>query len=108
MPQLLEFEPKEGIRFSGPYTRPSLSKLVLKNTGSTGAVAYKLKTLDPSRYIVRPSKGIIGPGKSVEVTFKLYPIVDLPSFKHASQMFLLQTVPVNGNFQVDDVDQLVS
>jgi len=66
----LEITPDDALTFS---VRGTGSKCVmtLRNPDEEGHVAFKVKTTQPRRYLVRPNQGLIPPQKSEEVTILL-------------------------------------
>lgn len=75
----------------GPYSQVSSTQLKLSNTSSTWIV-FKVKTIQPRSYVVKPTNGIIAPGKDLTVTVELQPIKDemMDKFKNSKQKFMVQ------------------
>uniref|UniRef100_A0A7S3LDL8 MSP domain-containing protein n=1 Tax=Amphora coffeiformis TaxID=265554 RepID=A0A7S3LDL8_9STRA len=70
---VVEISPESEIKFelsSGEATPKAV--ITLKHPGgSAGSVAFKVKTTQPRRYLVRPNQGIITAGKTEEVQILL-------------------------------------
>jgi len=84
--------------------------MTLRHTGkSEHHIAFKVKTTQPRRYLVRPNQGIVAPGKTESVTILLVEKdkqVLLQSFDrlgqsaldHSKDKFLVQSCIVDDNF----------
>lgn len=78
----------------GPYTnRGSSTPLRLENKSTDKYLAYKVKTIDTRRYVVKPTNGIIAPGASVDVALSILPLASpeaVKEFLTTKQKFLVQ------------------
>eukprot|EP00941_MAST-03F_sp_MAST-3F-sp1_P003140 g3140.t1 len=63
----LQCTPRDEIDFALDKEQTALGQLLLENTLTHASVAFKIKTTQPNRYLVRPALGIIMPGKWMEV-----------------------------------------
>lgn len=89
--------------------------MTLRHTGKTDHhIAFKVKTTQPRRYLVRPNQGIVAPGKTESVTILLVEKdkqVLLQSFDrlgqsaldHSKDKFLVQSCMVEDEFAKDYV-----
>lgn len=81
-----------------PLTPSPSDTITLQNTGSLPA-AFKVKTTNPQRYVVRPNLGALAPHASVDVTVALHRAAggdaDLAPGP-ARDKFLLQAAPAPG------------
>lgn len=67
--------------------------LGLENKSTEEYIAFKVKTLDVRRYIVKPTNGIISPGSCLEVSLTLRALPNLAAiaeFLASNQKFLVQ------------------
>lgn len=69
--------------------------------GAHGFIAFKVMAVDPRRYIVTPSSGIIGPGPGSKVAVKvtllaLADSAEVDSFLKSKQKFLIKWRPLDG------------
>ena len=76
---------------SGPHTRAYTAKLLVLNPCEK-RIAFKLKTIEPKRYVVRPGKGFLDPKKSTIVNIRLKPIANPGTFQVARQKFMVQAM----------------
>ena len=91
---------------TGPYTQPQFAQLVLQNP-TDKHVAFKIMTIEPRYYVVKPSKGVLEPKQSVTVDIKLRPIRNTKSFKVARQKFMIESVVAPEGTNLDNVPALV-
>ncbi|KAG7352330.1 MSP major sperm protein domain containing protein [Nitzschia inconspicua] len=77
--------------------------------GSDEFVAFKVKTTQPRRYLVRPNQGLIGPGtsetisillveKDKQVLLQSYERLGQSGLDHSKDKFLVQSCPVDKAF----------
>jgi hypothetical protein len=84
--------------------------LTLTHPGTTDeSLAFKVKTTQPRRYLVRPNQGLVAPGKSEVVTILLvekdkqvllqsYDRLGQSALDHSKDKFLVQSVAVSPDF----------
>ena len=93
------------LAFSGPYNRVQTVQLSLRNpTGQS--VGFKVKTIQPVRYMVKPTKGTIGPGIYVTVAVHLQPLYsekEVARFVASKQKFMFQWVVGDEGKSVDEL-----
>ena len=67
---------------------------------------FKIKTTKPTRYLVRPSQGVIGQNKEVEVQILFNHQLDSPDEAEAinTDKFLVQMTPAPSNFTAGSLD----
>ena len=67
---------------------------------------FKIKTTKPTRYLVRPSQGVIGQNNEVEVQILFNHQLDSPDEADAitTDKFLVQMTPAPTNFSAASVD----
>ncbi|KAI2806661.1 hypothetical protein RDWZM_006448 [Blomia tropicalis] len=70
----LFIEPKDRIRFHGPYNRNVIEHVIITNPTNC-LVAYKVKTNSPDRYRVKPVSGMLAPGDKQKITIMMYPLL---------------------------------
>ncbi|CAB3370706.1 Hypothetical predicted protein [Cloeon dipterum] len=102
--QVLQIDPSNELRFTGPFTSAVTSYITLKNP-SEKKVCYKIKTTAPKQYCVRPNSGTLDPMSSVEIAVSLQPQQgDFPSSENYKHKFMVQTMfAPDGDY---DSDQL--
>ncbi|KAH9402079.1 hypothetical protein TYRP_016653 [Tyrophagus putrescentiae] len=104
MPNTLTISPEE-FHFPAPYTNSSEMSLELTNPSADHYVAFKVKTIDPKRYIVKPTSGIIAPSQkaTVKVTFQALASAELvAAFAKSKQKFMVQYRTVDGAPEAND------
>ncbi|EDW53217.1 GM12317 [Drosophila sechellia] len=70
----LTIDPEHELRFVGPFTRPVVRIMTLRNNSALPLV-FKIKTTAPKHYCVRPNIGKITPFRSTQVEICLQPFV---------------------------------
>ncbi|XP_059477623.1 vesicle-associated membrane protein-associated protein B isoform X2 [Neocloeon triangulifer] len=102
--QVLQIEPSNELRFTGPFTSAVTSYINLKNP-SDKKVCYKIKTTAPKQYCVRPNSGTLDPVSSVEIAVSLQPQQgEFPGTENYKHKFMVQTMfAPDGEY---DADQL--
>ncbi|CAE8705824.1 unnamed protein product [Polarella glacialis] len=93
---LLQMEPDVTLHFCKTPTNTSPSRMLKLTNGSTGNVAFKVKTTAPKSYLVRPSSGTLRPRESTEVQIILQP----PGDGRVDHRFLVQAVQVASSVAV--------
>ena len=93
----ITFRPKEG-------ERPQ-ANVKLINKGDI-PIMFKIKTTKPTRYLVRPSQGVIGQNNEVAVQILFNHQLDSPDEAEAisSDKFLVQMTPAPNNFSAASLD----
>jgi len=93
----------------------SRCSMTLRHTKKTDShIAFKVKTTQPRRYLVRPNQGIVSPGKSETVTILLvekdkqvllqsYDRLGQSALDHSKDKFLVQSCVVSDEFAQDYV-----
>ena len=85
----MELQPESEFRFRGDFRTAVTIPLKVKNTSSTSALLYKMKTTKPHRYIVKPFKGEVAPASEAVVHVTLLPF-HFKSDQRYTDKFLLQ------------------
>jgi len=122
-PHALEISPEDALQFT--LSRNSSTNSELKSDGasrctmtlqhtnkSNSHLAFKVKTTQPRRYLVRPNQGIVSPGKSETVTILLvekdkqvllqsYDRLGQTALDHSKDKFLVQSCEVSDAFAQD-------
>eukprot|EP00559_Dactyliosolen_fragilissimus_P003509 CAMPEP_0184860222 /NCGR_PEP_ID=MMETSP0580-20130426/5161_1 /TAXON_ID=1118495 /ORGANISM="Dactyliosolen fragilissimus" /LENGTH=322 /DNA_ID=CAMNT_0027357257 /DNA_START=165 /DNA_END=1133 /DNA_ORIENTATION=- len=74
-PHALEISPENVLQFTltrSNSNKNERSEMKLRHPGSTGkAIAFKVKTTQPRRYLVRPNQGLLRPGEEESVVILL-------------------------------------
>lgn len=107
----LFIEPKDRIRFHGPYNRNVIEHVIITNPTNC-LVAYKVKTNSPDRYRVKPVSGMLAPGDKQKITIMMYPLVTtdgsqslgFQQFDHNQQKFMIAYTFVEEDDDEDDDD----
>ncbi|KAJ1461232.1 PapD-like protein [Pelagophyceae sp. CCMP2097] len=86
----------------------AVAQLVLRNDGGA-AVAFKVKTTTPDRYLVKPNHGLIHPGQSAEISIVIVQTkkkdllqklrFDTPA--KSTDKFLVQSASIDGDHVLD-------
>ncbi|TPX14002.1 uncharacterized protein E0L32_005702 [Thyridium curvatum] len=123
----VEIDPQE-LGFRRPFTVEVSQILRIKNPNTT-PVAFKVKTTAPKQYCVRPNSGRIEPGRDVEVTGMICPVVSelrtvaqavangppvlLQAMKQDPALdvkcrdkFLVQSVPITGDKEFVSIQEI--
>ncbi|XP_003746311.1 vesicle-associated membrane protein/synaptobrevin-binding protein [Galendromus occidentalis] len=90
MDQILQLEPKNELRFRGPFQEVVTALLKLTNP-SNERVCFKVKTTAPKKYCVRPNCGVIEPHRSTNVHVMLQPFEYDPQERNKHK-FMVQSV----------------
>ncbi|KAI2806616.1 hypothetical protein RDWZM_006479 [Blomia tropicalis] len=92
----LVIDPGKEIHFEGSVQPPGPkpASLDLRNPNSDKRIAFKLRTLDPSRYVVTPRIGILEPGSEVTVNIRFKAVQNMNSYQPDRQRFLVQAMIV--------------
>ncbi|KAL7479858.1 hypothetical protein ACHAW6_005577 [Cyclotella cf. meneghiniana] len=120
-PYALEVLPESSIQFSitqhppssggdGDENNASKCVLTLRHTGATKeCLAFKVKTTQPRRYLVRPNQGIVSPNSSETISILLvdkdrqvlwstYERLGQSALDHSKDKFLVQSCVVSDEF----------
>ena len=90
----LEISPTE-LCFVYEHSSELRNVLHLRNSNDERCLAFKVKCNNSSRYMVRPTSGIINPGAAINV--KVYMVAQVAytdELRSCKDRFLIQTVPV--------------
>lgn len=114
VPHALEVTPESVLQFtlSKGNTDENSSRclLTLKHNGKTDKyLAFKVKTTQPRRYLVRPNQGIVEPGNSVSITIitvekdrqaliQAFDRLGQSALDHSKDKFLVQSCVVDTEF----------
>mmetsp|Transcript_14906 Transcript_14906/g.33089 ORF Transcript_14906/g.33089 Transcript_14906/m.33089 type:complete len:242 (-) Transcript_14906:296-1021(-) len=108
----LEIDPDDALTFS-IQNNGSKCVMSLRNNGTgNGHMAFKVKTTQPRRYLVRPNQGLIGPSSTEDVTILLvdkdrlallkdYEQIGPASLEGCKDKFLVQCAPATEDFVKD-------
>lgn len=115
LPYALEVSPDSALQFTiTPKAElenedSSRVTMTLRNEQQTDHLAFKVKTTQPRRYLVRPNQGIVAPGTSETVSILLvdkdrqslwstYERLGQPGLDHSKDKFLVQSCTVTDEF----------
>merc|ERR1719469_1103639 len=106
----LEVTPDSVLSFA-LSTEEAASKcgMTVRHPGGDKAIAFKVKTTQPRRYLVRPNQGLVRAGHSESVSILLvekdklsllsaYERVGPTALEHSKDKFLVQSCPVEEDF----------
>jgi len=106
----LEVTPDSVLSFA-LSTEEAASKcgMTVRHPGGDKAIAFKVKTTQPRRYLVRPNQGLVRAGQSESVSILLvekdklsllsaYERVGPTALEHSKDKFLVQSCPVEEDF----------
>ncbi|KAH8386792.1 hypothetical protein KR093_002597 [Drosophila rubida] len=100
----LTIEPEHELRFVGPFSRPVVTVMTLRNNAST-VLVFKIKTTAPKRYCVRPNIGKIAPFRSTQVEICLQPFMYDQQEKNKHK-FMVQCVLAPQDADLTDLNKL--
>jgi len=108
---LLQLDPESELHFYLSYNdETARCTMTLRHPGTNDDyIAFKVKTTQPRRYLVRPNQGLVAPGSSEKVAIllvdkdkqallKSYESLGQSALDHAKDKFLVQTCVVNSAF----------
>ncbi|XP_072956114.1 vesicle-associated protein 1-3-like [Typha angustifolia] len=76
-----------------PFELKKNSSCSMQLTNKTDQyVAFKVKTTNPRKYVVRPNNGIVLPGTTCTITVTMQAQKDIPPDYHCKDKFLIQSV----------------
>ncbi|XP_030381098.1 vesicle-associated membrane protein-associated protein B, partial [Scaptodrosophila lebanonensis] len=101
---VLTIEPEHELRFVGPFHRPVVTIMTLRNNAALPLV-FKIKTTAPKRYCVRPNIGKITPYKSTQVEICLQPFMHDMVEKNKHK-FMVQSVLAPDDADLTDLNKL--
>lgn len=93
--QLLICDPPSELRFRGPFVKPIVTNLLLKNP-TDRCILFKIKTTAPRKYCVRPNVGMVDPHQTTKVEICLQVIALDPNEKNKHK-FMVQSLVVPEN-----------
>ncbi|KAH8373653.1 vesicle-associated membrane protein-associated protein B/C [Drosophila serrata] len=100
----LTIEPEHELRFVGPFNRPVVTIMSLRNNSAMPLV-FKIKTTAPKRYCVRPNIGKILPYRSTQVEICLQPFIYDQQEKNKHK-FMVQSVLAPTDADLTDLNKL--
>ncbi|XP_017045914.1 vesicle-associated membrane protein-associated protein B [Drosophila ficusphila] len=100
----LTIEPEHELRFVGPFNRPVVTIMTLRNNTALPLV-FKIKTTAPKRYCVRPNIGKILPCRSTQVEICLQPFIYDQQEKNKHK-FMVQSVLAPLDADLTDLNKL--
>ncbi|KAH8267004.1 vesicle-associated membrane protein-associated protein B/C [Drosophila bipectinata] len=100
----LTIEPEHELRFVGPFNRPVVTIMSLRNNSALPLV-FKIKTTAPKRYCVRPNIGKILPYRSTQVEICLQPFIYDQQEKNKHK-FMVQSVQAPLDADLTDLNKL--
>ena len=94
----------------GSITETATSQFILKNVNLEQSIVFKVKTIDPKRYLVKPSKGILTPNQTQNITVVMNPIkVDkVGKFLNSKQKFAVQWLLIESGSNTESVVSIVN
>ncbi|EDV45761.1 vesicle-associated membrane protein-associated protein B/C [Drosophila erecta] len=100
----LTIDPEHELRFVGPFNRPVVTIMSLRNNSALPLV-FKIKTTAPKRYCVRPNIGKIMPFRSTQVEICLQPFIYDQQEKNKHK-FMVQSVLAPTDADLTDLNKL--
>ncbi|KAH8420292.1 hypothetical protein KR009_008820 [Drosophila setifemur] len=100
----LIIDPEHELRFVGPFHKPVITIMTLRNNSSLPLV-FKIKTTAPKRYCVRPNIGKILPFRSTQVEICLQPFIYDQQEKNKHK-FMVQSVLAPTDADLSDLNKL--
>ncbi|XP_016942159.1 vesicle-associated membrane protein-associated protein B/C isoform X2 [Drosophila suzukii] len=100
----LTIDPEHELRFVGPFNRPVVTIMTLRNNSSLPLV-FKIKTTAPKRYCVRPNIGKILPFRTTQVEICLQPFIYDQQEKNKHK-FMVQSVLAPVDADLTDLNKL--
>ncbi|XP_016962670.1 vesicle-associated membrane protein-associated protein B [Drosophila biarmipes] len=100
----LTIDPEHELRFVGPFNRPVVTIMTLRNNSSLPLV-FKIKTTAPKRYCVRPNIGKIMPFRTTQVEICLQPFIYDQQEKNKHK-FMVQSVLAPVDADLNDLNKL--
>ncbi|KAM8719798.1 hypothetical protein ACLKA7_005942 [Drosophila subpalustris] len=100
----LTIQPEHELRFIGPFNRPVVTVMTLKNNAAMTLV-FKIKTTAPKRYCVRPNIGKIAPFRTTQVEICLQPFMYDQQEKNKHK-FMVQSVLAPQDADLTDLNKL--
>ncbi|XP_016980183.1 vesicle-associated membrane protein-associated protein B/C [Drosophila rhopaloa] len=101
---LLTIDPEHELRFVGPFNRPVVTIMTLRNNSALPLV-FKIKTTAPKRYCVRPNIGKILPSRTTQVEICLQPFIYDQQEKNKHK-FMVQSVLAPLDADLTDLNKL--
>ncbi|TDG43584.1 hypothetical protein AWZ03_009980 [Drosophila navojoa] len=100
----LTIEPPHELRFVGPFNRPVVTIMTLKNN-TVRTLVFKIKTTAPKRYCVRPNIGKIASYRTTQVEICLQPFMYDQQEKNKHK-FMVQSVLAPPDADLTDLYKL--
>ncbi|XP_017074958.1 vesicle-associated membrane protein-associated protein B [Drosophila eugracilis] len=100
----LTIDPEHELRFVGPFNRPVVTIMTLRNN-SCMPLVFKIKTTAPKRYCVRPNIGKIPPYRTTQVEICLQPFIYDQQEKNKHK-FMVQSIMVPVESDLTDLNKL--
>ncbi|XP_017016036.1 vesicle-associated membrane protein-associated protein B/C [Drosophila takahashii] len=100
----LTIDPDNELRFVGPFNRPVVTIMTLRNNSNLPLV-FKIKTTAPKRYCVRPNIGKILPFRTTQVEICLQPFIYDQQEKNKHK-FMVQSVLAPVDADLTDLNKL--
>lgn len=106
----LQIDPESELVFSlSPNEATPRCMMTLRHSGGSEYIAFKVKTTQPRRYLVRPNQGLIAPGtaetisillveKDKQVLLQNYDRLGQSGLDHSKDKFLVQSCTVDNSF----------
>lgn len=102
---LFSLHPDRELDFVRPFTQIVKQTLTVKNTSTTDAIAFKVKTTAPKQYCVRPNAGRVPPLGAVQVQVLLQAMKEEPPADFKSKdKFLVQCIKISDAVMAMDAD----
>jgi hypothetical protein len=99
-------DPPEELVFRGPFDQPVTQRLKIENTGSDGAIGFKVKTTTPKKFSVKPNFGSIDARGAVDINISIQPFTYDPNDK-ARHKFMVQIVALPSGQDSAGVEALI-
>lgn len=101
--QILIIEPRNELRFRGPFTERTVTSYMKLTNPSNEKVHFKIKTTAPRRYCVRPNAGTIRPKRTTQIAVTLQPFDFDPTEKNKHKFMVQSLVAHDDDDEVSEV-----
>ncbi|XP_033193824.1 vesicle-associated membrane protein/synaptobrevin-binding protein [Bombus vosnesenskii] len=101
--QILVIEPRNELRFKGPFLERTVTSYIKLTNPSNQKVYFKIKTTAPKRYCVRPNCGYLKPKEISQIAVTLQPFDFDPAEKNKHK-FMVQALVAQDNDDEENPD----
>ncbi|XP_067930263.1 uncharacterized protein [Watersipora subatra] len=102
---LVEIDPADVLHFQGPYDKEQASYVKITNL-TDAEVAFKVKTVTPLQYSVKPNKGTLSARDSTTIIVSSQPITAIPFIKRVFKIeYIALAEAINKEFPFSQINQ---